>query len=309
MSEIKVCGHTPADTDSVCTPIAYAWFLSQFVGKPAVAVVKGKLNKETKLILEKLSVAEPLVIEKISPDDEVVLIDTTNPAELIPGVEGAKIIKIIDHHKLSGLSTQNPIEVTILPYGCTATVVWEEISAHSIKSIPAHIAGLLLAAIISDTLNLTSPTTTDKDKSAAEILADISGLNRDELAAEMFAAKSDVSDLTAAEILKLDYKDFQFGEENYRIAVVETTSPDQILSRQEELQAEIEKSAADHGQMLFVIDILRQNAILIASSSAKELASKAFAQEWDASGMMILPGIVSRKKQIIPQLEAAVDHR
>lgn len=306
MSDIKVLGHTPADTDTVCSPIVYAWYLKNVKGQDAEAVIGSELNKETKVALEEFGVAVPEQVSQVEAGSKVVLIDTTNPKELISGVTEAEIIEVLDHHKLGGLATDKPLNVTIRPYGCVATVVYERMGADTAE-LPKEMAGLLAAAIISDTLNLTSPTTTEVDKEALAKLTDLAGVKADELAEKMFTAKSDISDMTAEQVLGMDCKDFDFGGSNYRISSIETTNPQFTLDRIEEFRKsaeEIKVASSLVGVFVFVVDILKSEATLFCTAGSEELAQKAFKAEF-LNGLMHLPGVVSRKKQIVPAFEAA----
>ena len=151
MATIKVMGHCPPDTDSTCSPIAYAWFLKEIKALDTEAVVSGKLNKEAEFVLHKFGVKTPQNIESVSESDKLVIIDTNNPEELVKGWESAEIIEIVDHHKLYGIKTSNIPTVTVRPYGCVATVLWELMSEAQDK-VPADFALLLLSCLVSDTL-------------------------------------------------------------------------------------------------------------------------------------------------------------
>ncbi len=306
MAQIKVMGHCPPDTDSTCSPIAYAWFLKTHKGLDAEAYIGGALNKEATFVLSHFGVTAPEQIASVTEQDKLVLIDTNNPEELITGWESAEIIEVVDHHKLYGLKTASIPTVTVRPYGCVATVLWELMGAAQ-STMPKEIAGLMAACIISDTLNLTSPTTTDTDRAALQALSEKAGIDAASFAQDMFAAKSNLDGLSTREILLTDAKDFKFGEALYKIGVLETTNPDQAIAKRAELTAEMnilktEESLA--GMMFFVVDIIKGNAVLLtASEEDLLLAEKAFGVARDASGLLILPGIVSRKKQIVPAFE------
>lgn len=306
MSDIKVTGHTPADTDSVCSPIAYAWYSTNVLSQPAVAVVGSDLNKETICVLEKLKVAHPTKISEFDEGEKLVLVDTTNPKELIPGTQTAEIVTIIDHHKLGGLTTEKPTNATIRTYGCTATVIWE-MMGEKVAQLPPEIAGVMAAAIISDTLKLSSPTTTEMDRQALASLAKQASLDIDSFAAEMFAAKSDISDMSAKQVLETDYKDFDFGGKNYRICSIETTKPEFTLNRIAEFRSEVEQVKTSQnlaGVFVFVVDIIAGQATMFCTNGAEDFAEKAFGVKFEA-GLMQLPGVVSRKKQIVPAFEKA----
>jgi len=187
MKKDIVIGHKNPDTDSVCSAIIYSWYLNKknLNTKPFIA---GNITKETKYVLSRFKFETPEIIKEIEADRNIHIVDTNNKDELISGIETADIESIVDHHLLYGALTSNkPIEITIKPYGCTATILLEKCTYDSIE-VDKDIAGLMLSCILSDTLNLTSPTTTDEDKKAVEKLEKLTGISKDELANEMFAA-------------------------------------------------------------------------------------------------------------------------
>lgn len=302
---IKVMGHVPPDTDSTCSAIAYAWFLKTHKGLDAQAYIGGEINRETEFVLKHFGVAKPEMISSVAEGDKLVIVDTNNPEELISGYDQAEILEIVDHHKLAGLTTPSPLAITMRPVACVATIIWELAEG---KDLPKEIAGIMLASILSDTLKFTSPTTTDADKEAAEVLAKIAGVEVDGLATEMFAAKSNLAGMSARQILMSDQKNFDFGGTKYKVAVLETTDPSQALGMEADLRNEMSLLATEEslaGVFFFVVDILNSSSTLIASNEAAEtLAEKAFGSKFNARRME-LPGVVSRKKQMVPPLEKA----
>lgn len=309
MANVKVMGHVPPDTDSTCAPIVYSWYLNNYKNLDSEPVISGKMNGEAVFVLKHFGVETPKSIETLMEGDKLVLVDTNNPEELVNGFEKAEILEIIDHHKLSGLTTPNPIDVTIRPYACTTTVIWDVMTPEARNSLPKEIAGLMLACILSDTLQFRSPTTTEFDKDVALKLADIAEVNIDELANGMFAAKSDLNGLTIREILLTDHKDFDFGGKKYKLAVLETTDPSQALGKMAELKEEMLKVKAEGslaGVFFFVVDILNlESKLVVNTDEEKSIAERAFGKTWD-SEYLTLPGVVSRKKQIAPNIEKAV---
>lgn len=304
MSNVLVMGHVPADTDSVCSPLAYAWYLKNVKGINAEAVIGSEINKETAFVLGELGLEAPRRITELTENDELVLIDSTNPEELIAGFENATVIEVVDHHKLGGLSTSKPLTVTIRPYGCVATVIYE-IMGVEVNNLPKEIAGVMLAGILSDTLNLTSPTTTDTDREAVAKLAQIAETNSDEFAQGMFAAKSDISDLTASQVLLADSKNFKFASGTYKVSVIETALPEKVYERLDEIRAEAEnQKAAENleGIYVFIVDIVKSESKMFATAGAEGLAEQAFGEKFE-NGLMYLPGVVSRKKQMVPKFE------
>lgn len=306
---IKVLGHQNPDTDSTCSPIVYAWYLNEFKNLEAEAVVLGELNKEAQFVLNHFGVAHPRQISEVSEGEKLVIVDTNNPDELVNGFENAEILEIIDHHKLQGLKTNNIPNVTIRNYGSVPTVLWE-IMAEAQDNLPKHIAGLMLAPIISDTLKFTSPTTTGKDREVADKLAQIAEIDIDSFAAEMFAAKSDLTGMSSEQILTTDSKDFDFGGKIYKLAVLETTNPNSALEKRAELSLEIEEIKKREnlaGLMFFIVDIVNSEShLFVTSEHEAQIARKAFNADFNEDGIMRLAGIVSRKKQIAPMIEKAV---
>ena len=302
---IKVFGHYSPDTDSTGSPLIWAWYLSEIEGTPAKAVLLGEPNTEAKFVLDQWGVAQPEIISDLAEGEAVVIVDTNNPDELPASISKADIRAIIDHHKLvGGLETKAPIDVTIRPLACTATIMFNLIGKHMAQA-PKSIKGLMLSCILSDTLEFRSPTTTQEDRAVAHALADELGIDLSEYAAQMFAAKSDVSAFSEAELLKMDAKKYAVGGKTFRISVLETTAPDQILARKAALVAAMPAVAAEDGAeevMLFVIDILKEEAtLLVPTQTLRQLAEKSFGVTVEGD-QVVLPGVMSRKKQIIPAL-------
>lgn len=305
-----VVGHKCPDTDSVCTIIAWSWYLNEIKKIEVIPIIQGEPNKESDFILKYWQVATPKLVTKVSEKDEIFLMDTTNPEEMINGYEKGTINAIIDHHKLGGLSTSQPLEVVIKAYGCTATVFYEYImnEAFDIKCLPKEIAGLMVSAIISDTLFLKSPTTTKLDREAIRILSEIAQIsNVEEYANRLFDAKSDVSDVTDKYLINSDAKRFVLGNKKVLVSVVETTRPKNVLERVNNIKKEMlnidQKSGYDF-IAFFVIDIINQNAYYIVQGNVidKWIAS-GYEVDMNGKDYVLLPGIISRKKQIIPVLE------
>jgi manganese-dependent inorganic pyrophosphatase len=305
---IKVFGHKSPDTDATCTAIIWAWYLQTHTGADAKPYVLGELNKETQFVLSRWNQETPTLLESVSADDEVVVVDTNNPQELFDNINEAKIIQIIDHHKLvGGLQTAGPIDFTLKPLASTASVMYDLIGGVN-EELPDDIAGLMLSCVLSDTLEFRSPTTTPHDKDIAEKLANQLGVNITEYANEMFAAKSDITDFTDSGLVKLDSKKFGVGDVNLRVSVIETTTPSTVLDRKDgivEAINEIVESENDVDEVIFfIIDILNQEAtVLTHNDRVKTIIEKSFSVTVE-SDIEVLPGIVSRKKQILPSLKA-----
>ena len=301
-----VFGHKSPDTDCTGSAIIWAWFLSHHAPGAAEARVLGSPNTEAQFVLKRWGFDTPALLTDVEPGQKVVIVDTNNPAELPPSINQADILGIIDHHKLvGGLETAGPIEITIRPLACTATLLYQLMGGHA-GHAPDAIKGLMLSCILSDTLEFRSPTTTPVDKQIAERLAVELRIAIPEYAAEMFAAKSDVSRFSDAELLRMDSKEYTVAGKEFRVSVLETTSPSVVLDRKISLMASMQDVAKADGAdqvLLFVIDILREEAtMLIPNALSKELAEKSFGVTVTGD-TVVLPGVMSRKKQIIPMLK------
>ncbi len=303
---ILVFGHKSPDTDSTGSPIVWAWYLTDVKHTPAQAVLLGEPNTEAAFMLKHWGLDKPEIIADVTADDEVVVVDTNNPAELPPSINEAKLQAIIDHHMLAGgLKTRTPIEITIRPLACTATIL-HDLIGDDLARAPKAIKGAMLSCILSDTLEFRSPTTTPHDKAVAEALAADLGVSIPDYAAEMFAAKSDVSAFSEAELLRMDSKEYSIAGKELRISVLETTAPKVLLERKAALMAAMPGVAKADGAdevLLFVIDILKGEAtLLVPNDTVKAIAEASFGCTVSGDSV-VLPGIVSRKKQIIPSLK------
>ena len=303
---IQVFGHKSPDTDSTGSPIIWAWYLSEVKGTPAKPALLGEPNTEAAFMLERWGLDKPAIIKGVDEGAPVVIVDTNNPAELPEGINGADIQAIIDHHKLvGGLETKGPIDITVRPLACTATIM-HDLIGDDMGRMPEQVKGAMLTCILSDTLEFRSPTTTPHDRAVAEKLAADLGVTISDFAAEMFAAKSDVSSFSDAELLRMDSKEYNVDGKEFRVSVLETTSPQMILDRKDSLMSSMIDVAKEDGAdqvLLFVIDILNEEAtLLVPNDLVKTVAEKSFGASV-AGDTVVLPGIMSRKKQIIPSLK------
>ncbi|WP_298858092.1 manganese-dependent inorganic pyrophosphatase [uncultured Sulfitobacter sp.] len=302
-----VFGHKSPDTDSTGSPIVWAWYLSEIMDTPAKPVLLGEPNTEALFMLDHWNLEKPEIISGLEAGQDVVIVDTNNPAELPDNINDANITAIIDHHKLvGGLETAGPIPIRIEPLACTATIMWKMIGK-DMAQMPNDIKGAMLTCILSDTLEFRSPTTTQEDKAIAWSLAESLDVNISDYAAQMFAAKSDVSSFSEAELLRMDSKEFEVDGKKLRVSVLETTSPSAILDRKDALMAAMPAVAREDGAdqvLLFVVDILNEEStMLIPNDLTKAVAEKSFDAKVEGD-TVVLPGIMSRKKQIIPFLKA-----
>ena len=300
-----VFGHKSPDTDSTGSPLIWEWFLNH-TGIEAKAALLGDPNTEAAFVAKRWGFDLPEVIADVEDDQPCVIVDTNNPAELPANINSADVLAIIDHHKLAGgLETKNPINITVRPLACTATIMHQMMGDHA-GEMPEGIKGLMLSCILSDTLAFRSPTTTEMDQELAETLAKDLGVDVEAYAAEMFEAKSDVSAFSDAELLRMDSKEYEVDGKKFRVSVLETTAPQIVLDRKASLMKEMPKVAkADKVDevLLFVVDIIKEEAtMLIPNDMVKTVAEKSFDATVEGDSV-VLPGIMSRKKQIIPALK------
>jgi len=302
---IKVFGHLSPDTDCTGSAIVYAWYLSERTGKEATPYVLGELNKETAFVLSRWGVSTPALLESVAAGEDVVIVDTNNPQELFSNINDTNVIEIIDHHKLvGGITTTEPPTVTMRPLASTASVIYGLMGD---IELPEHIAGILLSCILSDTLEFRSPTTTPHDVDIAQKLAAQLGITMADYAAELFAAKSDISDFTDSGLVKLDSKKYGIGDMNFRVSVIETTDVQTVLDRKAGIVDAIEAIKAAESDvdevLFFAIDILNEAATVFTyNDEVKRIIEQSFAVTVEAD-TETLPGIVSRKKQILPMLK------
>lgn len=306
-SKIYVVGHKNPDTDSVASAIAYAQLL-QSKGKNAHPLVSGKLNKGTELALKRFKVRSPKHTHKADFDDAgVILVDHNEEGQWPDGVTKEKILRVVDHHRVGeDFSTDHPIFVRIEPVGATSTII-SRMYRESNKKPEIHVSGLLLSAIITDTLMFRSPTTTDYDREMAKWLNEYAKIDMKEHAEEIFAAKSDITGQSMINLIKKDFKEFHFNHEvKMGISVFETLLPEQLLEKKEQLLSKMKEYKRLHHltHMVFVItDIRKMTAhILCASSKEEEIFERVFGGK-EKDGFIVLAGVVSRKKQLVPALE------
>jgi len=302
---VQVFGHKSPDTDSTGSPIIWAWYLNTVKGIAAAPKLLGEPNTEAAFVLKRWNLDKPEIIAGVDAGAAVVIVDTNNPAELPDGINDADITAIIDHHKLvGGLETKGPIDITIRPLACTATIM-VDLMGDDASKMPEAIKGAALSCILSDTLEFRSPTTTDHDRAVAEKLAADLGVDIASYAAELFEVKSDISAFSDAELLRMDSKEYEVGGKQFRVSVLETTAPKLVLDRKDSLMASMVDVAQEDGAdqvLLFVVDILNEEAtLMVPNDLVKTVAEKSFGATVTGD-TVVLPGIMSRKKQIIPNL-------
>lgn len=301
MEKILVFGHKNPDTDSITSSIVMANFEKK-LGNDAKACRLGNINKETEYVLNYLGIEVPELIESIPDGSNVILVDHNSQEESISNLDNLNILKVVDHHKVA-LSTSYPLYYRAEPVGCTETVLYKMYNEYGIK-IDKKIASLMLSAIISDTLLLKSPTTTEEDKKAVKELSEISGLNPETYGLDMLKAGTDLSSFSIQEILKLDAKQATLKSTKAIINQVNTASIEEVMKMKKELEAGMEKVIEKENLdlfMLLITDIINSNSQVIALGKAANLIEKSYNVKLE-DNTALLKGVVSRKKQVIPVL-------
>jgi len=302
---VYVTGHKNPDTDSVTAAIAYAE-LMKAQGEDAIPVMQGEMNPETKTVLDKFGVAAPEIMTDAS-GKTIALVDHSDLAQAPDNLSADSVVAIVDHHKIGDVTTNNPIFCCVKPVGCTGTVLKQLYDVAGV-AIDGKIAGLMLAAILSDTVNFKSPTCTDADKKAVAELKEIAGVSdTDELFMDMLKAKSSVDGVPAKDLLNRDYKDFDMNGNKVGCGQLELATLDQVADiRDDLLNAMKEQKAAGghHTILLMLTDVVKEGTDLMVVSDDPSIVEGAFDTKLDGDSMWI-PGMMSRKKQTIPNMQKA----
>ena len=302
---ILVFGHKNPDTDTICSAIAYAE-LKNKLGKDVKAARLGEINEETKYALNYFKVEKPELVENVA-GKEIILVDHNERTQTAEGFEEAKVLELIDHHRISNFNVDEPLYARLEPVGCTATIILKLFKENNL--VPSkETAGIMLSAIISDTLLFKSPTCTECDVKAGKELAEIAGVNTDEYGLEMLKAGTALGDKSEAELLNMDMKIFEIDGAKIGVAQVNTVNESEVLERKEKLLAEIDNIIAKEGLKFFmfaITNILSNDSVALVSGDENDIIEKAFGEKVD-SNLVTLKGVVSRKKQIIPPLTKAI---
>ncbi|MBU8732779.1 manganese-dependent inorganic pyrophosphatase [Cytobacillus oceanisediminis] len=303
MSKVFVFGHKNPDTDSICSALAYAE-LKNKLGVDAEPIRLGQVNEETQYALNYFKAEAPRLVEAVSKEaSEVILVDHNEFQQSADDIRDVKILEVIDHHRIANFETSDPLYYRAEPVGCTATILNKMYKENGVE-ISKETAGLMLSAIISDSLLFKSPTCTDQDVSAARELAEIAGVNVEEYGLEMLKAGADLSKKSVKELISLDAKEFQMGSYKTEIAQVNAVDLNDVLSRQEELEAAITENINNKELDLFVFvltDILNNDSVAISLGKEAAAVEKAYDVTLE-NNSAVLKGVVSRKKQIVPRL-------
>ena len=302
--KIYIFGHKNPDTDSICSALVKERFNRKLGYEKCVARRLGNLNKETQYVLNYLGIEAPELLEKVEEGQEVILVDHNEFNQSVEGIEKAKVIGVIDHHRIANFETSEPLYYNARPYGCTCTILYKEYKQRGLE-ISKEEAILMASAIISDTLLLKSPTTTNHDVKALDELEKIAGIDIKEYGLEMLKAGTDLDDFSAEELINLDAKSLDKEGTKFVIAQVNTVSIDDVLKRQEEIENEMKKAIEEKGLSLFVFaitDILNSNSEIIALGEKSNVIEPAFGKTLE-NNRAFLEGVVSRKKQLLPNID------
>lgn len=308
MSKLLVFGHQNPDTDTIASAIALSYLINEISTETeAEAVALGEPNAETKFVLDYFRVDSPRVIESAYNEvDNVILVDHNEAQQSVSDINKVTVKAVVDHHRIANFETGDPLYYRAEPVGCTATILLKIFKEQEVE-IPSDIAGLMLSAIVSDTLLLKSPTSTSEDVLAAEELAEITGVSLDEYGLEMLKAGTDISTKTPAEILNDDAKSFPMAGDSVRIGQVNVVDVNDILSRKDELLETMRQETRENDYDLFVLlvtDIIESNSVAIVDGPAYRQFEIAFNKPIQLN-TVDLEGVVSRKKQVIPPLTNA----
>lgn len=306
MGKVFVFGHKNPDTDSICSSIVYANLKKQ-LGMDAEPVRLGEINGETKYVLDYFQIQTPRFVENVADEaEEVIMVDHNEFSQSADGIENVKILEVIDHHRIANFQTSDPLYMRVEPVGCTATILNKLYKENNI-AVTKEMAGLMLSAIISDTLLFKSPTCTEQDIAAAKELAAIAGVDVEKYGLKMLKAGTDLSGKTPAELISLDAKAFELGGTHIVVAQVNAVDTNDVMKYQTELEQEMQKVIDAKNLDLFLLvvtDILNSNSVALALGKETRCVENAFDVTLE-NNTALLKGIVSRKKQIIPKLTDA----
>ena len=302
MENVIVFGHKNPDTDSICTAIVMADLQTKVRGEEVIPCRLGEINEETKFALKYFGAKEPQLIEKVEEGQTVIMVDHNEFTQTVDGIENAKIDTVIDHHRINNFKTSEPLFYYAQPVGCTSTLLYELYTLNNVKIEP-QMAGLMLSAIISDTLLLKSPTTTEKDAKTVKELAKIANIDVEKYGLEMLKAGTNLDKYTEDELIRLDAKKIEKEDVKYIIAQVNTVSIPDVLKRKAKIEEEMNKEILAKGLSLFVFvitDIVNSNSKAIVLGDRVDAISKTYEIK---DNIAVMPGVVSRKKQILPLVE------
>lgn len=304
-STLYVIGHKSPDSDTVCSSIAYASFLSKF-GYKAEAVIPNKPNGETQFVLNKFGVNTPNIMTSASTN-QFAIVDHSSYGQSIEGMQDATIVSVIDHHEMGDFQTEEPILYKSVPVGCTSTIVYSEYKNYNV-GINKEMAGMMVSAILSDTLGLKSPITTNYDKEAVNALTPIAGISDyKSYTTEMLDAGNTYDKMTIKEIAESDLKSYESGGTTFTVGLVQSTRANQLADIENRLNEYMKDNFSSYEvDMCFYmfVNLTEFNTKLLCyGENALKTAQKAFNIQDEE---IILKDVVSRKLQVVPPLKEAL---
>ncbi|WP_278763186.1 manganese-dependent inorganic pyrophosphatase [Liquorilactobacillus nagelii] len=301
-----VFGHKSPDTDAIVAAKVFSYLQNQ-LGYDTEAVALGELNDETKFVLQHFEEPAPRIISAAKPEvDAVMLVDHNEAQQSVADLKDVQITHVVDHHRIANFETAAPLYYHAEPLGCTSTILFKLFKQNEV-TVPAKLAGLMLSAIISDTLLFKSPTTTPEDEAAVKALAEIADVDYQKYGLEMLKAGTNLASKTEQELITADAKSFEMGGKTVRINQVNTVDLNEVFAREAKLRTAIEAENKAQGYDLFLLmvtNILDSNTRLLVVGEPQDVVEKAFNTKL-VDNKADLPGVVSRKKQVVPPLQAA----
>lgn len=303
MSKVLVFGHQNPDTDSIASTISFT-YLQQQLGVDAEGVALGEPNEETAFALDTFGFEAPRVITRASDEtDTVMLVDHNEAQQSVEDIKDVTIAAVVDHHRIANFETAGPLMYRAEPVGCSNTIILKLYKENGID-IPKSVAGMMLSAIISDTLLFKSPTCTEQDIKAAKELAEIAGVDLEVYGLDLLKAGTNVDSKSEEELLNLDAKSFDMGDYTVRVAQVNTVDVNDVLKRQDALEADMKEEMGREGYDVFVLlitNILDSDSTILVLGADLDRVEEAFDVTLE-NNTALLKGVVSRKKQVVPQL-------
>lgn len=301
-----VFGHKKPDTDSIASAISMA-NLQTNIGSYSESFRLGNVNRETDFALKTFGMKEPEYLEKVTEKDNVIMVDSNEFSQSADGIEKANIKMIVDHHRLN-LQTTNPVFCMAEPVGCTSTILYKLYKQNDV-SITPEMAGIMLSAIVSDTLLFKSPTSTEQDKFIAGKLSDIAGIDMYDYGYRMLKAGTNLDGYTAEQIINTDSKPFDKNGVKFVISQINSADVDSVLEKQNELETAIASEIVNNNldcYVFMVTDILNASSKAIVLGNKKDIFEKAYNTKL-FNNTAVLDGVVSRKKQVLPKILEAID--
>lgn len=305
MSKVLVFGHQNPDTDAIASSYAFAYLAKNAYKMDAEVVALGEPSEETAFALDYFGVTAPRVVESAKAEgvDTVILTDHNEFQQSLSDISDVTIFGVVDHHRVANFETANPLFMRVEPVGSASSIVYRMYKENNLE-VPKEIAGLLLSGLISDTLLLKSPTTHMTDHKVAEELANLAGVNLDEYGMSLLKAGTNLASKSEAELIDIDAKTFELNGNAVRVAQVNTVDIAEVLERQDAIETAISDAIVKEGYSDFVLmitDIVNSNSEILALGSNMDKVEAAFNFKLE-NNHAFLPGAVSRKKQVVPQL-------